>query len=50
MTGKILVTYATCTGSTVGVVEAVGKDLAEQSFRPAGKEALVLWYQVSPER
>ncbi len=29
MTNKILVTYATCTGSTVGVAEAIGKTLAE---------------------
>lgn len=29
MTNKILVTYATCTGSTVGVAEAIGKSLAE---------------------
>jgi menaquinone-dependent protoporphyrinogen oxidase len=29
MTPKILVTYATCTGSTVGVAEAIGKTLAE---------------------
>jgi menaquinone-dependent protoporphyrinogen oxidase len=29
MTNRILVTYATCTGSTVGVAEAIGKSLAE---------------------
>jgi menaquinone-dependent protoporphyrinogen oxidase len=29
MTNKILVTYATCTGSTTGVAEAIGKTLAE---------------------
>ena len=29
MTNKILVTYATCTGSTVGVAEAISKSLAE---------------------
>jgi menaquinone-dependent protoporphyrinogen IX oxidase len=29
MTNKILVTYATCTGSTAGVAEAIGKSLAE---------------------
>ncbi len=29
MTNKILVTYATCTGSTVGVAEAIGKILSE---------------------
>jgi menaquinone-dependent protoporphyrinogen oxidase len=29
MTEKILVTYATCTGSTVGVAEAIGKTLSE---------------------
>jgi menaquinone-dependent protoporphyrinogen oxidase len=29
MSNKILVTYATCTGSTVGVAEAIGKSLAE---------------------
>ena len=29
MPNKILVTYATCTGSTVGVAEAIGKSLAE---------------------
>ena len=29
MTDKILVTYATCTGWTVGVAEAIGKTLAE---------------------
>jgi menaquinone-dependent protoporphyrinogen oxidase len=29
MPEKILVTYATCTGSTVGVAEAIGKTLAE---------------------
>jgi menaquinone-dependent protoporphyrinogen oxidase len=29
MTDKILVTYATCTGSTVGVAEAIGKSLAK---------------------
>jgi menaquinone-dependent protoporphyrinogen oxidase len=29
MSSKILVTYATCTGSTVGVAEAIGKTLAE---------------------
>ena len=28
MTNKILVAYATCTGSTVGVAEAIGKTLA----------------------
>ena len=28
MSGKILVTYATCTGSTVGVAEAIGKTLS----------------------
>ena len=32
MTNKILVTYATCTGSTVGVAEAIGKTLAEQGL------------------
>lgn len=29
MKDKILVTYSTCTGSTVGVAEAIGKTLAE---------------------
>jgi menaquinone-dependent protoporphyrinogen oxidase len=29
MNNKILVTYATCTGSTVSVAEAIGKSLAE---------------------
>jgi menaquinone-dependent protoporphyrinogen oxidase len=29
MSDKILVTYATCTGSTAGVAEAIGKTLAE---------------------
>jgi menaquinone-dependent protoporphyrinogen oxidase len=29
MSSKILVTYATCTGSTVGVAEAIGKTLSE---------------------
>lgn len=29
MLNKILVTYASCTGSTVGVAEAIGKSLAE---------------------
>jgi menaquinone-dependent protoporphyrinogen oxidase len=29
MTNKILVTYATCTGSTVGVAEVIGKSLSE---------------------
>jgi menaquinone-dependent protoporphyrinogen oxidase len=29
MANKILVTYAACTGSTVGVAEAIGKSLAE---------------------
>ncbi len=29
MSNKILVTYATCTGFTVGVAEAIGKTLAE---------------------
>jgi menaquinone-dependent protoporphyrinogen oxidase len=29
MPEKILVTYATCTGSTVGVAEAIGKTLSE---------------------
>jgi menaquinone-dependent protoporphyrinogen oxidase len=29
MPNKILVTYATCTGSAVGVAEAIGKSLAE---------------------
>ncbi len=29
MSEKILVTYATCTGSTVGVAEAIGKTLSE---------------------
>ena len=29
MTNRILVTYATCTGSTVGVAEAISKSLAE---------------------
>ncbi|MBI5954594.1 MAG: flavodoxin [Chloroflexi bacterium] len=29
MSTKILVTYATCTGSTVGVAEAIGKTLSE---------------------
>ncbi len=32
MTEKILVTYATCTGSTVGVAEAIGKTLAESGL------------------
>lgn len=30
MSKTILVTYATCTGSTVGVAEAIGKTLAER--------------------
>jgi menaquinone-dependent protoporphyrinogen oxidase len=29
MTNKILVTYATCTGSSVGVAEAIGRSLSE---------------------
>jgi menaquinone-dependent protoporphyrinogen oxidase len=29
MNDKILVTYATCTGSTIGVAEAIGKTLSE---------------------
>jgi menaquinone-dependent protoporphyrinogen oxidase len=29
MSNKILVTYATCTGSTVGVAEAIGKTLSK---------------------
>jgi menaquinone-dependent protoporphyrinogen oxidase len=29
MTNRILVTYATCTGSTLGVAEAIGTSLAE---------------------
>lgn len=29
MAGRILATYATCTGSTIGVAEAIGKTLAE---------------------
>ena len=29
MTNKILVTYATCTGSTAGVAEAIGRSLSE---------------------
>jgi menaquinone-dependent protoporphyrinogen oxidase len=29
MSDKILVTYATCTGSTVGVAEAIGRTLSE---------------------
>jgi len=29
VSNKILVTYATCTGSTVGVAEAIGKTLSE---------------------
>ncbi|MGD0877362.1 MAG: flavodoxin domain-containing protein [Anaerolineales bacterium] len=29
MTNRILVTYTTCTGSTIGVAEAIGKSLAE---------------------
>ena len=29
MTNKILVTYTTCTGSTVGVAEAIGKSVAK---------------------
>jgi menaquinone-dependent protoporphyrinogen oxidase len=29
MSNKILVTYATCTGSTIGVAEAIGKTLSE---------------------
>jgi menaquinone-dependent protoporphyrinogen oxidase len=29
MSNKILVTYATCTGSTVGVAEAIGKTLSD---------------------
>ncbi|MEI7845733.1 MAG: flavodoxin domain-containing protein [Chloroflexota bacterium] len=29
MTNKILVTYATCTGTTVGVAEAIGKTLSD---------------------
>jgi menaquinone-dependent protoporphyrinogen oxidase len=33
MNGKILVTYATCTGSTVGVAEAIGKTLTEAGLR-----------------
>jgi menaquinone-dependent protoporphyrinogen oxidase len=32
MSNKILVTYATCTGSTVGVAEAVGKTLSESGL------------------
>jgi menaquinone-dependent protoporphyrinogen oxidase len=30
MSSKILVTYATCTGSTAGVAEAIGKTLTEK--------------------
>ena len=33
MSDKILVTYATCTGSTVGVAEAIGKTLAESGVQ-----------------
>ena len=29
MTNKVLVTYATCTGTTVGVAEAIGRTLSE---------------------
>ncbi len=32
MSNKILVTYATCTGSAVGVAEAVGKTLSESGL------------------
>jgi menaquinone-dependent protoporphyrinogen oxidase len=32
MSNKILVTYATCTGSTVGVAEAIGATLSEGGF------------------
>jgi menaquinone-dependent protoporphyrinogen oxidase len=32
MSNKILVTYATCTGSTVGVAEAIGKTLSESNL------------------
>ena len=32
MSNKILVTYATCTGSTPGVAEAIGKTLVEQGL------------------
>jgi len=32
MSNKILVTYATCTGSTIGVAEAIGKTLSERGL------------------
>jgi menaquinone-dependent protoporphyrinogen oxidase len=32
VSNKILVTYATCTGSTVGVAEAIGKTLSESGL------------------
>jgi menaquinone-dependent protoporphyrinogen oxidase len=32
MSNKILVTYATCTGSTVGVAEAIGATLSERGL------------------
>jgi menaquinone-dependent protoporphyrinogen oxidase len=32
MPNKILVTYATCTGYTTGVAEAIGKTLSEEGF------------------
>lgn len=33
MPDKILVTYSTCTGSTVGIAEAIGKTLSETGAR-----------------
>ena len=33
MSNKILVTYASRTGSTVGVAEAIGKTLAESGLQ-----------------